>query len=209
MRFCISIFISTFLVVCFQSAVNAEPLDKVIAIVNSEPVTQNELNQQMDVAKNQLLAMKQPVPSDSILRKEVLDKLIDMKLQLQLAKKANITVSDKQVDETIAQIAAKNHLTVSQLRSAIEQHNMTFGDYKNQIRNEMILSQVTQTQVIPTIKLSDAEIDQAKAQLLKKGVKGDLDKKARLMLLQKKFPNAMKTWLEQLRSQAYVKITNA
>ena len=86
---------------------------------------------------------------------------------------------------------------------------MTFGDYKNQIRNEMILSQVTQTQVIPTIKLSDAEIDQAKAQLLKKGVKGDLDKKARLMLLQKKFPNAMKTWLEQLRSQAYVKITNA
>jgi peptidyl-prolyl cis-trans isomerase SurA len=131
-----------------------------------------------------------------------------MKLQLQLAKKANITVTDKQVDQTIAQIASKNHLSVDQLKTAIEQHNMSFADYKNQIRNEMLLSQVTQSQVIPTIKISDTEADQVKAQLIKRGVKGDLDKKARLILLQKKFPSAMKTWLEQLRSQAYVKIIN-
>jgi peptidyl-prolyl cis-trans isomerase SurA len=196
------------LLFCFQSVVFAETLDKVVAVVNSEPVTQNELSQQMQIAKNQLLAAKMAVPNDSALRKKVLDKLIDMKLQLQLAKKANITVTDKQVDQTIAQIASKNHLSVDQLKTAIEQHNMSFADYKNQIRNEMLLSQVTQSQVIPTIKISDTEADQVKAQLIKRGVKGDLDKKARLILLQKKFPSAMKTWLEQLRSQAYVKIIN-
>lgn len=199
-------FMCVFLLCCFQTLAYAETLDKVIAIVNSEPITQNELDQQMVVAKNQLLASKVTVPSDQVLRKKVLDKLIEMKLQLQLAKKAGITVTDQQVDKTISGIAGKNNLTVSELKTAIEQHNMNFADYKAQIRREMIIGQVTQTQVIPTIKLSDAEIDHAKAQLQKKGVKGDLDKQARMMLLQKKFPSAMKTWLDQLRSQAYVNI---
>lgn len=203
-----TLFLCLFLLLPFHLAY-AETLDKVIAIVNSEPITQNELNQQMSVAKDQMKAANMPMPSDQKLHQMVLDKLIDMKLQLQVAKKAHITVTDQDVNKTIASIAGKNNLSVSQLQSAIEQHNMSFADYKNQIRSEMILSQVTQAMVVPTIKLSDSEVEQMKAQLAKKGVKGDLDKQARLALLQKKFPEAMKNWLDQLRSQAYVKIISS
>lgn len=192
----------------FPIATYAETLDKVIVIVNSEPITQNELTQQMGVAKDQMTSAKMAIPSDAVLRKKVLDKLIDMKLQVQLAKKLNIVVTDHDVDKAIATIAAKNHITVDQLKSAIEQHNMTYDGYRKQIKDEILLSQVTQSQVIPTIKLTDAEVDQQKERLIKKGAKGDVDKQARLILLQKKFPDAMKTWLEQLRSQAYVKTVN-
>lgn len=198
-----------FLILSFQVVAQAETLDKVVAIVNAEPITQNELNQQMAIAKTQLQSANQPLPSDAVLRKKVLDQLINMKLQLQIAKKAHVTVSDAQLNKTIAGIAAKNNMSTDQLKSAIEAHNMSYANYREQIRREIILSQVAQTQVIPTIKLSDGEIQQAKSTLAKKGVKGDLDKKARLMLLQKKYPEAMQAWIAQLRSQAYVKIIAA
>ncbi|MDX2163788.1 MAG: SurA N-terminal domain-containing protein [Gammaproteobacteria bacterium] len=199
-------FLCMFLLVTFQTVSYAETLDKVIAIVNSEPITQNELNQQISIAKSQLQSAKQPVPSDSVLRKKVLDQLIDMKLQLQIAKKAHLSVSDTDLTKTIAGIAAKNNMTTDQLKSAIEAHNMNYADYREQIRREIILSQVAQTQVVPTIKLSDAEVQQEIAKLTKKGMKGDLEKKAKMILLQKKYPEAMKNWIDQLRSQAYVKI---
>jgi len=60
---------------CFQCVAHAETLDKVVAIVNSEPITQNELSQQISIAKDHLLAAKMPIPSDQKLRQQVLDKL--------------------------------------------------------------------------------------------------------------------------------------
>ncbi len=200
------IFLGLCLLMCFQVVAYGETLDKVIVIVNSEPITQNELNQQMSIARSQLQSANQTLPSDAVLRKKVLDQLIDMKLQLQVAKKANITVSDADLNKTIAGIASKNHMTTDELKSAIEAHNMNYADYRNQIRREMILSQVAQSQVIPTIKLSDAEVQQAVAMFKKKGASGDVEKKARLYLLQKKYPEAMKNWIAALRSQAYVKV---
>jgi peptidyl-prolyl cis-trans isomerase SurA len=199
-------FLCLFLLISFQAVSYAETLDKVIVIVNSDPITQNELNQQIGIAKSQLQSANQPLPSDAVLRKKVLDQLIEMKLQLQIAKKAHLIVTDADVTKSIAGIAAKNNMTTDQLKSAIEAHNMNYADYREQIRREMILSQVAQTQVVPTIKLSDAEVQQEVAQLTKKGVKGNLDKKAKMILLQKKYPEAMKNWVDQLRSQAYVKI---
>ncbi|HEV2613814.1 MAG TPA: SurA N-terminal domain-containing protein [Gammaproteobacteria bacterium] len=202
------IFMSLFFLLCFQGVAQAETLDKVVAIVNSEPITQNELTQQMTVAKDQMASAHMPIPNNTVLRKRVLDQLIDMKLQLQIAQKAHIAVTDAQLNTTITSIAANNHLTVSQLKAAIEQHNMSFADYQAQIRKEMMLTQVAQMEVIPSIKFTDAEVAQVKAQLIKKGAKGDLDKQAKMFLLKEKYPEAMKNWLDQLRSQAYVKIIN-
>ena len=72
------------------TSVSAQPLDKVVAIVNDNVITDSELNSQMDVLRKQIVAKNMQLPSDTVLRKQVLQHLIDIDLQLQLAKNNNI-----------------------------------------------------------------------------------------------------------------------
>ena len=137
----------------------AQPLDKVVAIVNDNVITASELNAQMDVLRKQLEAKNMQLPPENVLRKQVLQHLIDVDLELQLAKNNDISIDSTELDESIAKIAADNHLSLTQLREELAKQGMSWDVYRENIRKEMVISRIQQRSVGKDIVVSSQQVD--------------------------------------------------
>lgn len=138
----------------------AEPLDKVVAIVNDKVITATELASQYDITKQQQLAQGAAVPSDKVLKKQVLQHLIDESLQLQLVKQNNMTVDSTELNEAIEKIAAANHVTVDKLRELVEtQSGMSWKKYRATIRKEMLINRLQQKLVAKEAMVTPQQVD--------------------------------------------------
>lgn len=146
------------LLLAFTMAKAAQPLDKVVAIVNDNVITASELNAQIELLRQQLMAKKTQIPPDAVLRKQVLQHLIDVDLQLQLAKKNNMTIDDSELDQTIGNIAQSNKLSLTQLREALDHQGMTWEAYRENIRKEMLIHRVQQTAVGKDITITPEQV---------------------------------------------------
>lgn len=146
------------LLLAFTMAEAAQPLDKVVAIVNDDVITASELNAQMELLRQQLVAKKTPLPPDTVLRKQVLQHLIDVNLQLQLAKKNNMTIENAELDQTIEKIAQSNKLTLTQLREALQQQGMDWDAYRENIRKEMLIHHIQQTAIGKDITVTPEQV---------------------------------------------------
>jgi peptidyl-prolyl cis-trans isomerase SurA len=111
-----------------------QSIDGIAAIVNKSIITQSQLHQQMNLYRQQLQQQNSPIPEAAVLKEKVLDGLIAIQLQLQMAKKLNINVTDSEVTEAIAKIASQNHLSVAQMREALARQGMSFASYRAQIK---------------------------------------------------------------------------
>jgi len=136
----------------------AQPLDKVVAVVNDNVITASELEQQVQQVRNQLLAKKVAIPEENVLRKQVLQHLIDEEIQMQVASANNLTVDNVELDEAISKIAASNHLTLDALRQAIGQQGMVYDSYRETIRRQMLISRVQQSAVGREINITAQQI---------------------------------------------------
>ncbi|QRN04857.1 molecular chaperone SurA [Legionella sp. MW5194] len=125
----------------------AQPLDSVVAIVNDGVITSSELNTQVDALRQQMQARKMQMPPEKTLRKQVLQHLIDVDLQLQLAKQNDMTVDSTELNEAINKIAANNHLTLTQLREELTRQGISWQSYRENIRKEILISRVQQKAV--------------------------------------------------------------
>jgi peptidyl-prolyl cis-trans isomerase SurA len=139
--------------------VTAQPLDKVVAIVNDGVITASELNTQVEIFKRQLLARGEQLPSDIDLRKQVLQQLIDVDLQLQLAKRNDMTVDDSELNDTIANIASTNHLSLTQMREEVSKQGLSWQTYKENVRKEILINHIQQKAVGQEISISAEQID--------------------------------------------------
>ena len=151
--------LSLILLPVLVSAVRAEPLDKVVAIVNDNVITESELAEQTEVLRQQILAKNMQVPAENILRKQVLQHLIDVDLQLQMAKNGDITVDSTELDEAIEKIAADNHLSLTQLREEVGKQGLGWEAYRENIRKEMIINRLQQRAVGKDIVVSSQQVD--------------------------------------------------
>jgi peptidyl-prolyl cis-trans isomerase SurA len=139
--------------------VSAQPLDKVVAIVNDGVITASELDSQVEILKKQITAKHMQLPSDVVLRKQVLQHLIDVDLQLQLAKQNDITVDSTDLNDAIAKIATTNHLTLTQLREEIGKQGLTWQNFRENIRKEILISRVQQKAINTDIKVSPEQVE--------------------------------------------------
>lgn len=137
----------------------AQPLDKVVAVVNDNVITASELDTQMNLLRQQLMAKNVKLPSDDVLRKQVLQHLIDEDLQLQLAKNNDITVDSTELDEAIEKIATDNHLSLTQLREELAKQGMGWDSYRENIRKEILISRIQQRSVGKEVVVSSQQID--------------------------------------------------
>lgn len=135
-------------------------LDKVVALVNNEVITASELNTQVELSKKQIVSQKMQVPEDTVLRKQVLQHLIDVDLQMQLAKQHGISVDSTEVDESIEKIATMNHLTLAQLEEELGKQGMSWKDYKKNIKKEMIISRLQQKAIGKEIQVTNEQVEQ-------------------------------------------------
>jgi peptidyl-prolyl cis-trans isomerase SurA len=135
-------------------------LDKVVAVVNDGVITASELDKQVDLAKKQLLAQRQELPPAQVLRKQVLQHLIDVDLQMQMAKENGMTVDDTELNQTIERIATANNATVSQMREEIVRQGMGWEEYRESIRKEILLSNLQQKAVARDVVITNEQVEQ-------------------------------------------------
>ncbi|MGD8567246.1 MAG: peptidylprolyl isomerase [Gammaproteobacteria bacterium] len=133
--------------------------DRIVAIVNDDVITQQELTFEMNAVKQQLRQNRTPVPSDDVLQKQVLDRLVLMRIQLQRADKRLIKVDDESLNLAIENIARQNGLGLPEFRQALESSGLSYSEYRERVRDEITISRLQQRQVQRKINVTDQEID--------------------------------------------------
>ncbi|OGV27297.1 MAG: molecular chaperone SurA [Legionellales bacterium RIFCSPHIGHO2_12_FULL_37_14] len=144
---------------CLISFAYAKPLDTVVAVVNDEVITLSELNQQVDLLRQQLTAKKVSIPEDAVLKKQVLQHLIDVNLQLQLAKQHGMKIEDPDLDDTIKKIADNNNISIENLKMALKAQGMEWTQYRENIRKEIMLARMQQQAVANDIQISQNQVE--------------------------------------------------
>lgn len=159
--FCFTgILLGTFLffthAVLAKNTPSAVSLDRIVAIVNDEVITESQLNKDIAIFKKQ---SQHAVPAEKALRHQVLENLVDVELQRQMAKNFNIEVSDERVNSTIHDIAQKHHLTEVQLQEKLRQEGINFNDYRQNLREQLTIHELQRHELGKTITVTDQEVD--------------------------------------------------
>lgn len=142
--------------------------DFIVAVVNAEPITNQQVSAQVERIRGQLAAQRQPQPDLRELARQVLNQLINDRAQLQLAKESGIKVDEPSIDQAEQTVASQNQLTVEQLRQQLRREGMDYLSFREQLREQLLLGRLREREVESRVRVSDAEVDQylAEQQLL-------------------------------------------
>ena len=122
-----------------NTEVDVAQLDRIVAVVDREVITRGELQSRIKTVLQQLEKQNVALPPRDVLEKQVLERLIGDRLQLQLAAQTGLRVDDAQLDKTIERIADQNKLNMSEFREALEKDGISFRKFREDIRSEIIL----------------------------------------------------------------------
>ena len=140
--------------------VHGEMLDRIAAVVNDGLVLKSELDAQMEAVTKRLQEQKVELPSPSVLKQQVLDRLILQEIQAQRAKRVGLTISDEQLNGALQEIAQRNKIPFDQLPTALEAQGVDYKQYRESMRKELTLSTFRQRDVIAHINVTPHELDQ-------------------------------------------------
>ena len=144
-------------------------LDRVLVVVNDEAITQWDLGEQRRIMLSQLKASNITPPSNDVLDKQVLERLIAERSLLQFAKETGIRVDDTTVERTILRVAEENKLKPDEFRKLLEREGVAYSNYREDIRRQIIVQRVREREVDSKITVSDAELDNYLATLALQG----------------------------------------
>lgn len=136
-----------------------EELNRIVAVVDDDVITDHELEQRLRSIKRQLRDRNTRMPPDDILRRQVLERLVIERLQLNLAMRTGIRVDDEALNRVITNIAKQNALTLPQFRNVLERDGYDFADFREEIRNEVIISRLRARHVENQVTITPQEID--------------------------------------------------
>ncbi len=136
-------------------------LDRIVAVVENDIIMQSELETKLRTVVGQMQQQGIQLPSSSILETQVLERMILITIQLQRAEETGIRVDDETLNRTISNIAAENKVSLSQFRDILEKDGFNYEQFRENIRNEIIISRLRQRQVDNRISISSKEIDNA------------------------------------------------
>ncbi len=140
-------------------AATPRPLDRVVAVVNDEVITEHELDRRLATTEQQLKRQNIPLPGSDVLKKQVLERMIVDSAQLQLAKENGVRVDDVSVNSAIARMADVNHITMQELRAQVERDGEDFNSFREDMRNEIAMVRLRDHEVESKIQVSEGEID--------------------------------------------------
>lgn len=136
------------------------PLDSIVAVVNDGVITHNQLDAKIREIRRQMSTSNQPEPPADILRQQVLEHMILNTIQLQLARQGGIRIDDSTLNDALADIASQNHMTLEQFSAHVRQSGEDWASFREQVRDEITLSQLRQMEVARRVHVSEREIDQ-------------------------------------------------
>ena len=152
-------FITLFLLFIYSLVLADVPLDRIVAVVDDDVVMKSELEEKVRTVIKQLQEQNTNPPPLSIIEKQVLDRMILNKLQLQLASHTGIRVDDETLNRTISNIASENNLSLAQFREILEQDGYKYEKFREDIRNEITISRLKQRAVDNRVTVTEREID--------------------------------------------------
>ncbi|MCC2632614.1 MAG: molecular chaperone SurA [Ramlibacter sp.] len=135
------------------------PIDAIAVIVNDEVITQRELSERVATIVARMQQQKLALPDASDLRRQILERMIIERAQLQLAKEMGVRVDDNMLDRAIGRIAEQQKMTVQQMRNQMEKEGTTFAAFREEIREEIIMQRLREYEVDNKINISEAEVD--------------------------------------------------
>lgn len=155
------------LLICLLSAINAAGaadtrinlLDRVMAVVNSEVLTKLDLDDQVRVATQQLKRQGTPLPDPDVLQRQLLERMITARILVQKARETGLRVDDTQLQRAIERIAEENKLSLEQFREVMDKDGINFSRFREEVRNEILMSRLKEREVDSRIVITDAEID--------------------------------------------------
>jgi peptidyl-prolyl cis-trans isomerase SurA len=151
------------------SAQQGQPLDRIAAIVDEDVVLQSELDRAVRNVKAQYAGHLDQLPPDDVLQRQVLERLVLVKLQVTRADGSGIRVSDDELNRAIASIAQQNGTDVNGLRQKLTADGMAYGDFRSSVRDEITVQRLRQSFAQSRISVSEGEVDAALAQQAKGG----------------------------------------
>jgi peptidyl-prolyl cis-trans isomerase SurA len=134
-------------------------IDRIVAVVNTEVITQRDLAERMALVGTQLKRQGTSAPPQDVLERQVLERMIMDRVQVQFARDTGLRVDDLQVDRTVQMIAENNKLTLAEFRGALEREGVSFDRFRENIRNEIVISRLREREVDSKIQIGESDID--------------------------------------------------
>lgn len=147
-------------VVLRAQALPSDTLDKIVAVVDEDVILQSELDRATDsILKQYQSRGGGELPPMDVVRKQVLERLINQRVQMSRAEQTGIVVSDTDLDAAVQRIAAQNSLDVAQLRQSLIRDGFSFEEFRNSLREELLIQRLRQRFVQSRVGVTDTEVD--------------------------------------------------
>lgn len=134
-------------------------IDSIVAVVNDEIITRQELSARVDFAFRQLRQQGTPPPPREVIERQLLERLIGDRVQMQHARNIGLRVDDAELDKALERIASDNKLSPAQLRATLERDGVPFDKFREDIRGEITLARLREREVAQKIVITESEID--------------------------------------------------
>ena len=155
-----------------RTAAGAE-LDRVVAVVNDDIIALSELETRLARVRDQLRQSGTALPPDDALRRQVLERLILLRLQLQLAHDSGIRIDDGRLNQTVLRIAQQNNLSLREFRDALQRDGFDFATFREEVRDDIMIAEVRRRRVENQINISQRDIDDYLAMMESRGTEAD------------------------------------
>ncbi|MDK9703357.1 MAG: peptidylprolyl isomerase [Sulfuritalea sp.] len=134
-------------------------VDRIVAVVNDEAITSFELRARLARVESQLRKQNVQLPPRDVLERQMLERMITDRVQLQFARETGLRISDIELDAAIRRIAEGNRLSLQDFRATLEKDGIAWVKFREEIREEILLSRLRDREVESRIVVSDGEID--------------------------------------------------
>lgn len=135
------------------------PLDRIAAIVSNDVITESQLAHQIAIIKNEIKQANMQLPPENVLRKQVLQKLIDQQLQLQLADSTGINVSDAELNLGLERIAKQRNISLYDLYQQVQKAGYTIKGFRQEVRNQIKIEKLQQRDIVSRIRVTSQEVN--------------------------------------------------
>ena len=144
----------------FGAAVGAaQPLDRIVVVINDGVVLQSELDRALEMGHKQLAERKIPEPPADVLRTQVLERLVLTKVQTERAQESGIRVDDRELNEVITNIASNNKMNLTDFAEAVKKEGMDYMAFREQVRDEVMINRLRAREVENRVLVTDQDID--------------------------------------------------
>src|SRR5947209_4897093 len=122
-------------------------IDRIVAVVNKEVITQYELTERMNRVQKELQRRGTSLPARAEIERQVLERLVIEKVQLQYARETGVRVDDLELDRTVSRVAEGNKLSLTEFRQTLERDSIRFDEFREELRNEILMNRLRDREV--------------------------------------------------------------